>query len=240
MASRSAPGPSSSALVGEAPRGDRRRRPRRPSRHAGVPGRLALPLACGVGRELDLVASDDATSEVYSAFLVEEESTHSSFRGLQETIEAKGLFCSFYTDRGSHYFVTPKAGGPRRRSGGRSSSSTSPPIRHRPGGGSSGSSARSRTVCRKSSDWPGSATSRRPTATSARSARGSGRKPRSIPERPWPRATVKVRVHEYPDGTLAVFHGPAAPGPRRRPADLPSSRSITATKRSVGTTRHAV
>ena len=54
---------------------------------------------------------DDATSEVYSAFLVEEESTHSSFRGLQETIEAKGLFCSFYTDRGSHYFVTPKAGG---------------------------------------------------------------------------------------------------------------------------------
>ena len=63
-------------------------------------------------RELDLVASmDDATSEVYSAFLVEEESTHSSFRGLQETIEAKGLFCSFYTDRGSHYFVTPKAGG---------------------------------------------------------------------------------------------------------------------------------
>ena len=60
-------------------------------------------------RELDLVASmDDATSEVYSAFLVEEESTHSSFRGLQETIEAKGLFCSFYTDRGSHYFVTPE------------------------------------------------------------------------------------------------------------------------------------
>ena len=73
--------------------------------------RLALPLACGVD-QLDLVASmDDATSEVYSAFLVEEESTHSSFRGLQETIEAKGLFCSFYTDRGSHYFVTPKAGG---------------------------------------------------------------------------------------------------------------------------------
>ena len=42
-----------------------------------------------------------ATSEVYSASLVEEERTHSSFRGLQETIEAKGLSCSFYTDRGA-------------------------------------------------------------------------------------------------------------------------------------------
>ena len=91
----------------------RRRRPRRP-----LPGMLVFQDAspfrwlAALDRELDLVASmDDATSEVYSAFLVEEESTHSSFRGLQETIEAKGLFCSFYTDRGSHYFVTPKAGG---------------------------------------------------------------------------------------------------------------------------------
>ena len=47
----------------------------------------------------------------YSAFLVEEEGTASSFRGLIETIAAKGLFCSLYTDRGSHYFHTPEAGG---------------------------------------------------------------------------------------------------------------------------------
>ena len=42
--------------------------------------------------------------------LVEEEGTWSSFEGLEETIRENGLFCSFYTDRGSHYFVTPKAG----------------------------------------------------------------------------------------------------------------------------------
>jgi hypothetical protein len=61
---------------------------------------------------LDLVVTmDDATSEVYSAILVEEEGTISTFLGLGETIAAKGLPCSFYTDRGSHYFLTPEAGG---------------------------------------------------------------------------------------------------------------------------------
>jgi len=61
---------------------------------------------------LDLIVTmDDATSEIYSAFLVDEEGTASSFRGLAETITKKGLFSSFYTDRGSHYFYTPKAGG---------------------------------------------------------------------------------------------------------------------------------
>jgi hypothetical protein len=53
---------------------------------------------------------DDATSEVYSMFLVEQEGTASTFRGLAETIGKVGLFSSFYTDRGSHYFVTLKAG----------------------------------------------------------------------------------------------------------------------------------
>jgi hypothetical protein len=46
-----------------------------------------------------------------SAFFVEQEGTASSFRGLRETIERHGLFASFYTDRGGHYFFTPKAGG---------------------------------------------------------------------------------------------------------------------------------
>jgi hypothetical protein len=54
---------------------------------------------------------DDATSAIYSAILVEEEGTMSSFAGLIETIAAKGLFCSLYSDRGSHYFHTPQAGG---------------------------------------------------------------------------------------------------------------------------------
>jgi transposase InsO family protein len=62
--------------------------------------------------EPDLVVTlDDATGAIYSAILVEEEGTASSFLGLVETIAAHGLFRAFYTDRGSHYFHTPKAGG---------------------------------------------------------------------------------------------------------------------------------
>lgn len=58
-----------------------------------------------------IITLDDATSEHYSMFFVEQEGTFSSFRGVQETIEKKGLFCSFYSDRGSHYWTTPEAGG---------------------------------------------------------------------------------------------------------------------------------
>src|SRR3990167_1175730 len=58
-----------------------------------------------------IVTMDDATSEHYSMLFVEEEGTVSSFQGVKETIEKKGLFCSFYTDRGSHYWFTPEAGG---------------------------------------------------------------------------------------------------------------------------------
>jgi transposase len=101
-------------LLSKAPRrgAHRRKRPRRPligmmlhqdaSRHSWLAG---LP-------PFDLVVTlDDATSMIYSAFLVEEEGTMSSFLGLAETIAANGLPCSIYTDRGSHYFHTPEAGG---------------------------------------------------------------------------------------------------------------------------------
>ena len=65
----------------------------------------------GNDRKYDLVVTlDDATSAIYSAFLVDEEGTESSFRGLCEVISTHGMFCSFYTDRGSHYFYTPSAG----------------------------------------------------------------------------------------------------------------------------------
>ena len=65
-----------------------------------------------LGYEVDLIVTlDDATSWIYSAFFAAEEGTMSSFRGLHETISAHGLFSSFYTDRGSHYFFTPVAGG---------------------------------------------------------------------------------------------------------------------------------
>lgn len=103
-----------SGAVRPAPRrgAHRRKRPRRP-----VPGMLVhqdgsrhlwLP---GLGRQIDLIVTmDDATSELYSAFLVEEEGTWSSLRGIGEVISRHGLFCELYTDRGSHYFHTPKAG----------------------------------------------------------------------------------------------------------------------------------
>jgi hypothetical protein len=59
-----------------------------------------------------VVTMDDATSAIYSAFLVAEEGTASTLRGLGEVVERQGLFCELYTDRGSHYFYTPKAGEP--------------------------------------------------------------------------------------------------------------------------------
>ena len=59
----------------------------------------------------DLIATlDDATGAILSAFFVEEKGTASSFKGLREAIEKHGLFSSLYTDRGSHYFYTAKAG----------------------------------------------------------------------------------------------------------------------------------
>lgn len=91
----------------------RKKRPRRPMTgmmlHQDGSRHLWLP---ALGRQIDLIVTmDDATSEIYSGFLVEEEGTASSLRGLHEVIARHGLFCAFYTDRGGHYFYTPKAGG---------------------------------------------------------------------------------------------------------------------------------
>jgi hypothetical protein len=91
----------------------RRKRVRRP-----LPGMLLfqdgsthrwLP---GLGHDIDLIVTlDDATSHIVSALFVAQEGTMSSFLGLAETIAGHGLFGAFYTDRGSHYFLTPKVGG---------------------------------------------------------------------------------------------------------------------------------
>jgi transposase len=91
----------------------RRKRPRKPC-EGMLLHQDGSPFAWLAGQaDLDLIVTmDDATSTIYSAFLVEEEGTASSFRGLEETFAAKGLPLSLYTDRGSHYFYTPKAGGP--------------------------------------------------------------------------------------------------------------------------------
>ena len=131
--------------------------------------------------DLDLVVTmDDATSEVYSAFLVEEEGTASSFRGLLEVFAARGLPSSLYTDRGGHYFFTPKAGEAvdkdRPTQVGRALArlgiehipAYSPEARGR-SGARSACSARCRTDCPRNSNLPASEISRPPTASSARS-----------------------------------------------------------------------
>jgi transposase len=101
-------------LLEAAPRrgAHRRKRPRRPlpgmmlhqdaSRHVWVADQPACDL---------VVTLDDATSAIYSAILVPEEGTASTFAGLLEVFTAHGLPCSLYTDRGSHYFHTPVADG---------------------------------------------------------------------------------------------------------------------------------
>lgn len=64
------------------------------------------------GKKWDLVVTmDDATSEHYSMFFTRQEGTASSFAGVRDVLLARGLFCSFYSDRGSHYWHTPEAGG---------------------------------------------------------------------------------------------------------------------------------
>ena len=89
----------------------RRRRPRRV-----MPGML-LHIDGSKHRWLNddrwydlIVILDDATSEIYYAQLVGEESTRTVMAGLREVIENKGLFCALYSDRGSHFFVTVKEG----------------------------------------------------------------------------------------------------------------------------------
>ena len=92
----------------------RKKRERRPlagmllhvdgSRHRWIPGLD--------GYQDMIVVFDDATSEMYYARLVEEESTETVMAALKQVIADRGMFCSLYTDRGSHFVFTPRAGGP--------------------------------------------------------------------------------------------------------------------------------
>ena len=90
----------------------RKRRPRRP-----VPGML-LHIDGSQHQWFQderwhdlIVVLDDATSEIYYAQLVEEESTPTVMAALRQVIERKGIFCALYSDRGSHFWLTPKTGG---------------------------------------------------------------------------------------------------------------------------------
>jgi transposase len=101
-------------LVQPAPAKGKHRRKREP---APLPGMMIHqdgsrhPWVPGVYWDL-IVTMDDATNAHYSMFFVAEEGTASSVQGVRETLESQGLFCSLYTDRGSHYWHTPTAGGP--------------------------------------------------------------------------------------------------------------------------------
>ena len=90
----------------------RRKRERRPmigmmvhqdaSTHDWLPG---LPM-------WDLVvALDDADGRMLFSRFFPEEGNASTFASLREILEKYGRFCELYTDRGSHYCRTPKAGG---------------------------------------------------------------------------------------------------------------------------------
>ena len=90
----------------------RKRRPRRPLAGMMLHVDGSTHAWLGGDEHQDLVAIlDDATTEVYYAQLVEQESTATVMAGLKEVIEQKGMFCSLYSDRGSHFFYTPTAGG---------------------------------------------------------------------------------------------------------------------------------
>jgi transposase len=253
-------------LVRPAPRrsAHRKKRPRRPmvgmmlhqdaSRHAWLPGD---------DRQYDLVVTlDDATSAVYSGFIVAEEGTASSFRALAEVVDRHGRFCELYTDRGSHYFHTPKAGEAVSKSvqtqlgralaqlGIRHIAAYSPEARGRSErafrtlqdrlpkelslAGITTMAAANRWLAE--TYWPAHNAAFAVTPTEAGSAFVADRTGRvreilclqeerrvgndntvkwrglslQIPPSPlrahFVRATV--RVHEYPDGRLAIFHGP--------------------------------
>jgi hypothetical protein len=58
-----------------------------------------------------IVILDNATSDIYYAQLAPDESTFTVMAALRAAIEQKGLFCSLYSDRGAHFWLTPKSGG---------------------------------------------------------------------------------------------------------------------------------
>jgi hypothetical protein len=160
----------------------RRRKPRRP-----LPGML-LHIDGSKHRWLNddrwhdlIVILDDATSEIYYAQLVEEESTQTVMAGLREVIENKGLFCALYSDRGSHFFVTMKEGEKvdkhRPTQVGRAMqelgiqmiAAYSPQARADP----SAVSEPGRAACRRSYDWRGSRPWKVPTRFCATGTSGS-------------------------------------------------------------------
>ena len=257
-------------VVAKAPRkgAHRRKRERRPlpgmmlhqdgSRHAWLEGQTALDL---------IVTMDDATGAIYSAFLVEEEGTASTFRALKEVFSRarpadeplhRPRLALFPHHQGRRR-DRPRLTDPGRPGAGAIRASSTSALSHlRPEADRSGRSNACRTGCRRSSGSLESPQSRRPTLSSATSicppttpASPFFRLARARPSRPF-RASIstrscasqeerqvgndncvsyrtlklqipespmrphfvkaRVKVHIYPDGSHAVFHGPRCIG----------------------------
>ena len=101
---------------GAVKKGRRQNKHRKRREPAALPGMLLYQDGSShewmEGQWWDLIVTmDDATNEHYSIFFVDQEGTRSSFQGVYDVIAQRGLFSTLYTDRGSHYWNTPKAGG---------------------------------------------------------------------------------------------------------------------------------
>ena len=156
----------------------RKRRPRRP-----LPGMMLHIDASqhrwfGDERKYELIVIlDDATSEIYYAQLVEAESTRSMLRALREVVETQGVFCTLYSDRAGHFFVTGKAGqkvDPTRLTQvGRALHELGikmiPAYSPQPAGARSATSGPGKDACRKNCDGGASRPWNRPTSFSRRS-----------------------------------------------------------------------
>ena len=184
------------------------------STHCWLPGRT---------EEFDLIVTlDDATGDIYSGFLVEEEGTMSSFQGLGEVFAAHGLPCSLYTDRASHYFHTPQAGGKVDKTKlsqvGRALAQLGiynarfAVTPEQPG---------SAFVAVAPEQWQDVlCVQEERTVGNDNTVRFNGLVLQIPPSPLRPHyVKAKVRVHHYPDATLAVFHGP------RRLARYPGRRN---------------
>ena len=118
-----------------------------------------------------IVILDDATSQIYYGQLVEEESTMTVMAALREVVEREGVFCALYSDRGSHFWLTPKVGGKvdahRLTQVGRALRELGiqmiPAYSPQRGGAASATLEPGRDACRRSCGWPESTGWRRPT-----------------------------------------------------------------------------
>jgi transposase len=91
----------------------RKKRPRRP-----MVGMLLhqdasthVWLAGGAAKHDLVVTMEDATSAIYSMFLVDQEGTASSLRGVRDVVAKRGLFCSLYTAGAATTSLPPRAAG---------------------------------------------------------------------------------------------------------------------------------